>query len=160
MAARDVVFIAIVIFALGMGFFILNSVMNTTVDQIVDNEIVNQSESAVSAFESVKTAANRLDYVIFGVFIGMILALIITAWYIGSNPIFMFIFFIVIVITVAISPILSNAWEDVSQASIFGATAASFPITGNLLTYLPIYISVIGFIAIVVMFAKPYLQRQ
>jgi hypothetical protein len=98
-----------------------------------------------------------LDYVIFGLFIGLVLALLITAWFIGGNPVFMFLYFIFVVLAVVMSAILSNVWESYSGNSVFGLTIASFPITNNLLSYLPLYIGIVGFIGVVAMFAKPYL---
>lgn len=92
----------------------------------------------------------------FSIFIGLILAFIITAYFIGGNPIFMFIFFIVIVIVVSISAIFSNTWEDITTMSIFGTTLSNFPITAHIITNLPYYMAIIGFIGIVMMFIRPF----
>ena len=72
----------------------------------------------------------------------------------------MFIYFIVIAITVVISAIFANIWVNVSQSATFGATINSFPIMNNILTRLPVLMAVIGFVGIVVMFAKPYISNE
>src|SRR3990172_5790523 len=132
-AARDVILIGVLVFMFAIGFFVIYNV-----------------------FESVNTVTSRLDYVIFGLFIGLVLALIITAWFIGGEPIFMFIYFMFVVIAVIISAVLSNAWEQFTGSAIFGLTIAAFPITNNLLSNLPLYSGIIGFVGVVAMFAKPY----
>jgi len=164
-SARDVLFIAVIIFGLAISFFVINYMMGETVERMVTIPAINESSSAVSALEGITTMTGRLDYVIFGVFLAMVLGLIITSWFIGGNPIFMFIYFIIVVITVVISTILANVWEEISQgaiaATIFGtSTLDAFPLTNNIMLYLPIYISIIGFIGIVVMFAKPAIQGE
>jgi hypothetical protein len=155
MSAFDVVLIAAIIFALGTAFFATHFILNTTYDQLLGSAQINQSAQAVTMLQGSKNVTSQFDYVIFGVFIGLTLAIIITGWYIGGSSLFMAIYFLVIVISVVMSAILSNVWEQMSQMVIFGATLLAFPITNNLMMNLPIYISVIGFIGIIVMFAKP-----
>lgn len=155
MAVRDVLFIAVLLFAFGVGFFVLHFAMNTVVDELLLEPAINGTQETVDSFNSVKVVVNRLDYLLFMLFIGLVLALIISSWFIAGNIIFMFVYFIVIVLSVIISTVLSNVWETMHVLPQFGVTIASFPLTNNLLTYLPIYISVVGFVGIVTMFAKP-----
>jgi hypothetical protein len=143
------------VFALGIGFLVLNYAMNTMTNSIIAVPAVNASSHAVDAFQTVKVTVDKLDYMIFMAFIGLALALIITGWFIGSHPMFMIIYFIANVVIVAVSALLANIWETVATSTTFTLTAGKFPITNELLTHLPIYMAVIGFIGIIVMFAKP-----
>lgn len=156
-SVMDVLLIGVIIFSFAIGFFILNYMMTVSVDKITNVSAVNDSAGAVSAFNSIKTLMGRLDYVVGGLFFGLVVALMVSGWYIGGNPIFMFLYFLIVVIGVVVSVILSNTWETVSQLPAFGTTVASFPIANHLLLYLPIYIAVIGGLGMLVMFAKPYL---
>jgi CBS domain containing-hemolysin-like protein len=158
MAARDIVVIMSLLFIFGVGLFVMNFAMTTSVDQLLNNTQVNSSAGAVKGFTSVKVIVNRLDYIIFALFIGLTVSLIVSGWFIGGNAIFMFIYFIIVGITVAISTVLSNVWQQISVASVFGATVSSFPITNHLLTYLPYYVATVGLIGLIVMFAKPYFE--
>lgn len=160
MSAQDVLMIGVLIFAFGLGFFVVNFMMDQVVTEMVAVPAINASNASVVAIESMQTTAARLDYVIFGLFIGLLLGLIITSWFIGGNPLFIFIYFIVWMIAVVISTVLSNTWETVTSMAIFGTTIVDFPLTNNLIAYLPIYIAVVGFIGFVIMFAKPYVQGE
>jgi len=133
--------------------------MGTTVDSMLSIEEINESESVVTAFEGIDKVTARFDYLVMGVFIALTLGIIITGWFVAGNPIFMFIFFIVTIMGVVISTILANVWEEISQASVFGTTITAFPITNNLLINLPIYVAVLGFIGLVIMFAKPQFEQ-
>lgn len=166
MAVRDVILISSLVFMVGLGFFVINFSANKIITDLVSIPAINETSEAVEAFQGTSTAVDRLDYVVFGMFVGLILALIITGWYVGGNPLFMFVFFLVIVIGVILSMVLANAWSNITSASVFQtilptfSATAKFPITNNIMTYLPIYTIVIGLLATVVMFSKPFVTRD
>lgn len=155
-SVRDVILIGVLVFAVAIGLFVINFMMGQTVSKITTNPSINSSAASLSAFQSITTKITpKFDYLVFAFFIGLVLALVITGYFIGGNPIFMFIYFIGIVLAVVLSAVLSNVWEQVISSPTFGTTISSFPITNHLMSYLPIYMAVVGFIGIVVMFAKP-----
>ena len=94
MSVRDVVFSGVLIFTIAITFFVINFAMNTMVDDMVAIEAINESSGAVDSLTGIKTMVSRLDYVVFGVYVGLVFAMIITGWFIGGNPIFMFISFV------------------------------------------------------------------
>jgi hypothetical protein len=101
------------------------------------------------------TVTSRSDY-LFGVFLfGLLLSLIITAWFIAGNPLFMFLYFLFIVIGVILSAIFSNVFQTVVAQAIFGATINSLPIINHVLNFLPYYVALSGFIGMIIMFGKP-----
>lgn len=155
--ARDVILIGVLVFIIAVGMFVIYFAMTTTVNKLVTAPVINESNATVTAFQGVNNVTSKLDYVVFAVFIGLVLALIITSWFVGGEPIFMFIYFIFVVIAVIVSAILSNVWETLVNKAAFGATLAAFPITNQLLTNFPLYVGIVGFIGVVAMFAKPYL---
>ena len=154
MAARDIAFIAAILFVSALVFFSFNFIMNTAYDEISQVPEVNESDNSMEVFQTLETTANRLDYVFLGVFIALLLSLIISSYFVGGHPIFMFVYFIVVVIVVVISPVLSNVWETATQNASFGLTVASMPITNHILLLLPYYMVAIAFIGIVTMFAS------
>ena len=109
----------------------IHYVANTMTNQLIAEPTINESDAAVEALGTVNTISNRLDYVVFGLFIGLVLGMI-----------------------------FSNVWDTVTQSSIFGTTVANFPITNNIMGNLPLYLGIIGIIGLVVMFAKPYVVGQ
>lgn len=158
MTASDVMLISALVFAAGIGLFVIFAAVTPTLTGLIHSPL-NESATAVEALEGTQTMLGKLDYLVFGVFLALALGLVITSWFIGGNPIFMFIYFLIIVISVVVSAVLSNVWETVTGASVFGTSLASFPLANHLIGLLPFYIGVVGFIGIVVMFAKPYLSE-
>lgn len=156
-SARDILLIAVVIFGFGLAFLAIHYVMGIVVNEVVTNPIVNESEGSVAAFNNITNMTNRMDYVIFGVFIGMCLALIVTGYFVGGNGLFMFFYFLVITVTVAVSAVFANVWNSIAQdITLFGTSVNYFPITNNILVRLPVIMVAVGFIGLVVMFIKPF----
>ena len=160
MAANDVIMIGVFVFMFAIGFFILFNISGTMIGSMMGISAINQSEAAVEALQGTQRMTGRLDYVVFALFIGLTLGLIITSWFVAGNPIFMVLYFFVVVMGVIFSSVFSNIWETTAGASVFGTTIASFPITNNLMGNLPIYLAVVGFVGIIVMFAKPYFSQN
>lgn len=155
MAARDVLFIGSILFVIAMVIFVFHFVSNTMIDGMLSNPQINATNSTVRALQGTAQVTDRFDYIVFAMFIGMALGLLITGWFIGGNPIYMFIYFLVVVVGTVVGGVLSYVWGLVSQASVFSTTLLSFPITDHLITNLHYYIAVLGMIGIIVMFAKP-----
>jgi len=154
MAARDVLFIGVMLFMLASGFFVISYFSNTVTNALIDSPL-NDSAQASASLTSANSAVFKSDYIFLGVFIAFILGVIITGWFIGGNPIFMFIYFILIVAAVIVGAFLSNFWETMTTASVFGTTVSNLPIMNHIMLFLPFYLAAIGFMAILVMFAKP-----
>lgn len=157
MAASDVMLIGVLVFATGIGLFAIYAAFTPAIDAL-EHSPLNESEKAIEAIQGSKAVLDKVDYLVFGVFIALSLALIITSWFIAGNPLYMFIYFIIIIIAVVASAIMSNVWETVTGASVFGTYLSAFSLANHILLLLPYYIGVVGFIGIVVMFAKPYLS--
>jgi hypothetical protein len=161
MTATDVIYTGVMVFALALGLLIIGYVSTTLTTNLGNTTAFNSSVEAKAALSGTSHVMDKLDYIVLTVFIGMILALIITSWYIGASPVFIFVYFLVIVIGIICGAILSNAWESVSTHAPLSSMLASFPMTNHILLNLPFYIAAIGFIGMVVMFAKPYgMQSQ
>lgn len=155
MAVRDVIFITAIIFVMAIVFLIFNSVMTTTTNTLVNTPALNASDQAVESFQSIKTQIDRLDYILLIIFIGLSLGIVITGWFVGSEPVFMIIYFIIITITIILAAVLSNSWETISTLPIFSGNIADFPITNHLMNLLPYYISIVSFMGMIALFARP-----
>lgn len=160
-SARDVIVAGILLFALGIGFFVAHFAINTAVDGMLGQSAINASSNeTISVLQSTKSLTNKFDYVFAGFFIALSLGVLITGWFIGGQPIFMVVYFLLNVLAVLLSGILSSFWSSFSQASVFGTTVTLFPMANQILSNLQIYVVVIAFIGIIVMFAKPYFSQE
>lgn len=154
MAARDVVVIPIVLFILGIIFFIAFFVAHTMITNVVAIPAIASSPKAVEAFQATETAAARFDMLFMSVFMGMAMSFFILSWFIPGHPIFTFFYLVFIIVGVILSAFIANVWEAISQRPDLVSTVASFPITNHILSRLPIYMAVIGCLGMILFFRK------
>lgn len=157
-SVQDVGWAMVIFFVAVIAFVSVTYTYSTFVDKATNLSVVNASSAAVTSFRETKALTGRLDYVAFVLLIGFILFIIITGWLVGGHPIFMFFYALVLFIFIAVSAGLSYAWNKVSTTTIFANTVIDkFPIANHILSNFPTYITIIGFLGMFVMFAKPYL---
>lgn len=155
-SVQDVALMMCVVFSLAIAFLASHYILGLTVDKLIAEDQINGTSKAVDSFNTVKTMTGRLDYVIFGVFIGFTLGIMITGFFVGGHPLFMILYFFMVCILTGVAAVISNVWETFSNRADLIASLPSFPITNHLLTYFPTYIAVVGMVGIIAMFAKPY----
>jgi len=155
MAFRDVALIGVLIFTLGVGFLSLHYMFNASVDNMLSVSVINESSDTVSVLGSAKALTERLDWIVFAIFMGLVLAMLIASWFIPGHPIFMFIYFLAVLIIVVVGAVLSNAWDSFADEAPISGSKSSFGITDHLLSNLPLYLAVSGFLGMVILFGKP-----
>ena|SRR3990167_2612922 len=157
---QDVAVATVMFFAVVILFFVVTYSYGAFVDKAINNTNINSSDTSVQAFQDSKTLTERLDYVAVVLLFGLTLAIIITGWFVGGNQLFAFIYFIVLVILIAVSAVFSYVWNQVSTKAMFAVTLTKFPVSDFILQNFPMFITVIGFIGMMVMFAKPYFEGR
>lgn len=157
MSAENSIIIAAIGFAVALVLLTAFYAGNSMVNAMVQNSQVNSSESTRTSLLAGQTQFNKFDYIYFAFFIGVVLSTIIAGFLVGGHPIFMGIYFIVVIISSIVAAIISNVWETFTGTSQFIASAASFPITNHIMGLLPMYAVITGILGMIAMFAKPYL---
>lgn len=160
MSATDIGGIAVICFVSAIVFFVLAFVGIQIYDAMAVNSAFSSNADVMAVINASENTTYKLDWVFFGLFIGLMLGLIITGWFIQGNPLFVFIYFIVICIFTIISFALSNAWETMSTQLVFNGLVSHFPITDYIMLQLPYIMVVVGLIGVVVIFAKPNAENS
>lgn len=155
-SVQDVGWAMIFFFTAVVLFLVVTYSYGAVVDKIKLNPAINSSAVTIASFEDSKSLTSRYDYVSVAILMGFILAIIISGWLVGGHPIFSILYFIFLIVIVMTSYILAFVWNKISTTALLSATvAAKFPISSHILNNFPTYITVIGFIGMIVMFAKP-----
>lgn len=160
MAARDLILVGAIIMIFGIGYLGSYYTVNTIYDKVLEVPSVNQSNATVTVMRASQDLTARMDYVIFGVFIGLVLGVIVLSWFVGAHPVFMFVYFLVWVVSIVFATIYNYVWDEFASAAIFSSSVGAFPITNHIMQNIPLYMGVIGFISIIVIFAKPRFENE
>jgi hypothetical protein len=152
----DVAVAAVILFTFSIVFIIANFTYNEVANKMINTSVINASNQTVTVLTSYKTTINKFDYIFLCVFIGMMFAIIIASFFIPANSIFAFIYFVSLVIIVATSSILSYSYEKITENGYLNSIATTnLPMMNNIMLNLPMYVTIIGFIAMVLLYAKP-----
>jgi hypothetical protein len=152
----DVAVAAAVLFTFAIVFIIANFTYTNVADKMINTSVISSSNATVTVLNAGRVTINRLDYIFFVLFIGMMLSIIIASFLIPANSIFSFIYFISLVVIVAVSSVLSHVFERITANGYFYTIATlNLPITYNLMSNLPMYVTIVGFLAMVLLYAKP-----
>jgi hypothetical protein len=153
----DVFLVMIVmILVFGITFFIGNKISNTVnpalkgflATQGITNPLVN------ATIDNATAVTNNFDNVFVFLYIGLLLALFITALMINVHPAFAVVFLLVFIIAVIVSVAISNFYETLSTNADMAATALNFPKMGYIFAHLPAITFIVGIFAMIVTYAK------
>ena len=152
---QEIAIAMIILFVAAIMFVTVKYTYGEFVDKATAISAFNTSAAAVTALEETYELTNRLDYVLFVLLIGFSLAIIVGGWFSGGHPMMSFIYFVALVLMVAVSAVFSFVWVKISENIILATTVDSFPIINLILTNFPTYIAILGFVGMLVMFARP-----
>jgi len=152
---QDFGYMIVLIFALALLFLSFTAVWVPSMEITKNVSAFVNNTDAQAALNASIDATNRFDSVIFYTLIAFFLAIIITSWYVPTDSIFAIIYFIVLIIFIIIALIFSYVWGSyIVVIPQFQDALARFPITNYILDNFGIISSVIGFLGMIILFAK------
>ena len=155
-SVQDVGWAMIFFFVAVVMFLVVTYGFNQVVDKMKITPQINSSLVTVNALDDSADLTYRYDYVSIAILLGFTIAIIITGWLVPVSSIFMWLYFIFLAVLVMASAIFSYVWNKIYTTTVLAATIDShFPIANHILSNFPIYITIIGFLGMIVMFAKP-----
>lgn len=151
-SVTDVFIIGAAIFILAITILLGSYLYNRVATEMLPH--INSSTAATNAINAMTNTLPTFDYFFLAVFIGLVLAMIISGFMIETHPVFTFVFFIMMVLATIVAVPISNSYEAFANDPIFASTAANFAITNLILTKLPLITLVIGILMIIVIYGK------
>lgn len=154
--ARSIVFLA------GAGFLILllgllftHVTGNYIIDKLVETNVIQESSTADKVLGEGAGFLNMFDTLVVIAFIGIVFGFIVTSWFVAGHPLGMVVYFIVGVLAVLVSMMVSNFWEVVVAAEAVSTSIDNFSFSNFLMNNLAFYIGVIWFIGLIITYVKP-----
>jgi hypothetical protein len=112
----EIIFVVVILFIIGAVWLIFNSFGSEINNFLLDDDTFLTHNESREILEDLEV---RRSGTFDGMFILLVLGMFflggISAWYSGSNPIFMVITFLFIVMVLAIPIFLGDAWVDLTE---------------------------------------------
>lgn len=146
-----IVFFFVIIICIIFAYIIIYNIQDK-LSPLLDN---NTSSSSLT---SAKTAVMMWNKVFYIVVVFFIIATVVTSYYIPSNPLLFFLSLFMLIISILIAAIFSNAYETFTTNPDLSGTmanaSATFNIPGLAMSMLPLVALVFGIIVLVVLYMK------
>ena len=88
-------------------------------------------------------------------FVGSMLGVFITSYFIDTHPVFVPAFVILLIVAILVAIPISNAYEQLSETAIFTSTSIQQTIVFFMMTNLPFLAFIIGLLSMIIAYAKP-----
>lgn len=141
------------LFVLGIVLIVGNMINNDlTTELVADDDISNTSKTMLQEQEA--AYSNWGDNVFIMVLILFWAFLIITSFYIDTNPIFFFISVVLMVGVLLVGGLISNTYEDITEDDLLSTFANDFPKINWVMENLLLVLIVIGLSTALSLYAK------
>ncbi len=147
----DLPYVLVILVVIGLvimfSYFILKEFRDNTSDQLT-------SPHAQLALNEGLNTLKLFDFFFIMILVGATIGVVIGAFYINSHPAFFWIAVLVLVICGLLGAILSNVFDEVTSDDKLGNTTEEFKIIPYVEGKLPSYVIIIGFLLLVILYAK------
>jgi len=116
---------------------------------------INNSAEARTALSWSDKIVGRLDTVFMIIFIGLIMGILISSYFISTNKIFIPIYIILFGFTIIVGVILHNMYEAFKTSSDLATSSATYPMMNAIIGNYVIVLIVVGILSMILMFGKP-----
>jgi len=134
---------------------ITNAQLHTALDDSTAfQSTTNTSEVIEDTFGKVPTAFSSLYWISIVIIAGMIISIFVGSYLVTTKPIFLVPYIFTLVIAVIVSVGISNAYESLITTPELATTFAGFTASNYFMLYLPMWVTIIGFIGAIIMFSR------
>ena len=152
---RDILVFGILLFAVGLSVVMSVYISHSIANAVINTPTIGNNSYANQVMTNSNTAINMEDYIYLGMFIGLIMFIIISSWFVSDYPIFAPVYFFGLVVVVFIAYVLQGSWNAFASNSIIATTSSSMPITSFILGNLTYFVAAAGLIGLAIIYGKP-----
>jgi hypothetical protein len=130
--------------------------LHETLDDLPAGTFGSTNASAVidDTFGDVGVSYEQLKWITVMLIFGMIIGIFIGSYMVTTKPVMFIPYIFMVIICVIVSAGISNAYETIINNATLSATFLEFGGANHFMLYLPVYISIIGFVGGIIMFVR------
>jgi uncharacterized membrane protein YjgN (DUF898 family) len=149
----DIGFLLVALFGLAFFILIVAFVFPQITAKLKLSDLGNNNDS-LQALETTDGIMNKLDMVFLTIFSGLIMAVLITSFFLDSHPIFIPIYVIALGLLVLFAVIAENIYESFSISDQLSSTTVRYPFVNSIMLNL-VYVAIgTGILSMILIFAK------
>ena len=150
----DMFVFLITIFTLAIGFFILAFVTPVILVGLKGAGLNETSEGGAAIAEVSNIGTITIQRGFFFLFVGLIISVMITSFFASTHPIFLFLYILILGVTIFLATFLGNAYELVAGTAVFSDTLESQTLINLVMNNIVMIVLAVGALSFVIIFAK------
>jgi len=158
------IFAVIIVFVSGIMIYLGGEVHDKLITDIGNNTFTNSNQTYADTINStinpLNTAYRSLYWITFFIVGAMIISIFIGSYMVTTRPVMFIPYIILVLVAVIVSVGISNAYESVVTQETLSATFGGFIGTNYILSLLPLWITIIGFIGGIIMYVRFQIASQ
>ena len=148
----DMFLIIIILFVLGASSIFIYNIFTNVNDELQKSDFSPEAKEQIQG--QVDVFPRVWDSVFLIVFVGLTIALFISAFFLNTSPVF-FIFTVIIMgIAIVLAAVIGNVYENVVVDTVFSSSEAEFTIIPFIMGNIAKLITGIGLLLMVGLYAK------
>ena len=148
----DLLFVVGGLFILALVMFFTFHIFETV--KVALNETAVNQTRVDAIFDYTTTTTKIFDFIFPAVLTGLMLFMVVSAFFIDTHPIFFFSSILVLVVALVVAPPIANTFEEIVNEAVFVDTKAEFPVTNFIFDKYPLFILSMSLPVGVVLFGK------
>ena len=157
---QDLIQVMVILIFFAIVVLVSNNVLDQLNDQFQTSPLTNTTEGKEASATLLGYYSGVVDNTFLFLVIGLAIVTLVLAAMVRIHPIFVPFFFIGWVILIFVSGIISNIYQELAAQTEYIAIANQLTFITNVLTYLPIFIAVLGMALMVVMYKQWQIAQQ
>lgn len=150
----DMLIFIVVVFILAVGLFIFAFVVPEISSGLNDAGLNSSTEgaSAITSLSDFGTITIQRGF--FLLFAGLIISTMVTSFFARTHPIFLFLYILILGITVFLGIYLGRAYQQLTETPIFVDTLASQGLINIVMNNIITIVIAVGALSMIIVFAK------
>lgn len=150
----DMLIFIVVVFILAIGLFIFAFIVPQISDGLNDAGLNGTSEGAFAIDSLSDFGTVTIQRGFFLVFAGLIISTMVSSFFARTHPLFLFLYIIILGITVFLGIYLGDAYQQLTDTAIFVDTAASQGLINIVMSNIITIVIAVGALSMIIVFAK------
>ncbi len=150
----DMLIFLTTVFVLAVGLFVLAFVIPTISDGLAVAGLNDSTEGASAIQEMSRIGTSTIQNGFFLLFVGLIMATMISSFLARTHPAFLFLYVIFLAITIFLATYFGNFYETFSSTEIFADTLASQTLINFVMNNIVKISLGVGALSMVILFSK------
>jgi len=150
----DMLIFIILVFILAIGLFIFAYIVPQISGGLNEAGLNNTAEGAGAISDLSDFGTITIQRGFFLLFVGLVISTMVTSFFARTHPIFLFLYILILGITVFVGVYLGGAYQDMVNTPIFAETLASQGLINIIMSNILTITIAVGALSMIIVFAK------